>query len=282
MLVEAVRYLREEGIPLRRTPLLDLPIEEEIGGNGTLSSLLYDEPIDEAICLEPTSLQVYRGHRGCLTFKVTVAGRSVHMGSGEVGIDAIKGAIAVIERLRQLEAHLLERARTEPAFATWERPLQLNIGVIQGGEWSGSVPERCMLWGDLGFLPPSSLDDVASMIEKACRSVDDPRDGASLHLDFATGLRNDAYLTDERAPVVTELATAAAMVTGTGRPTVAGWNVSCDARLYAKVAKKPTVIFGSGALADAHSPHERVSLRELATGAVILATFLREPLPDRS
>ena len=134
MLVEAVRYLREEGIPLRRTPLLDLPIEEEIGGNGTLSSLLYDEPIDEAVCLEPTSLRVYRGHRGCLTFKVAVVGRSVHTVSGEVGIDAVEGAIAVIDRLRQLEAHLLERARTEPAFAAWDRPLQLNIGVIQGGE----------------------------------------------------------------------------------------------------------------------------------------------------
>lgn len=277
MLVEAVRYLQEEGIPLRRSPLLDLPIEEEIGGNGTLSSLLYHEPIDEAVCLEPTSLQVFRGHRGCLTFNVTVVGRSVHMGSGEVGIDAIDGAIAVIERLRQLEARLVERARTEPGFESWDRPLQLNIGVIQGGEWSGSVAERCLLKGDLGFLPSSSLDEVASMIEEACRSVDDPRVSARLQVDFATGLRNDAYLTNQRAPVVTALATATATVTGTSQTTACGWNVSCDARLYAKVAKTPTVIFGSGALANAHSPDEHVSLSELATGIAVLATFLSTP-----
>jgi acetylornithine deacetylase len=280
MLVEAVRYLRDEGIPLRRTALLDLPIEEEIGGNGTLSSLLYGEPVDEAVCLEPTSLEVFRGHRGCLTFHVTVAGRSVHMGSGEDGIDAIRGAIAIIERLRDLETELLAAAAADPAFQGWARPLQLNIGVINGGEWSGSLPERCVIIGDLGFLPSTSLGGVERRIEDACRSVDDHRIAAGLRIDFHTGLRNDAYLSPADAPVVRDLAVATASVTGA--PSVAnpvrGWNVSCDARLYAKVAGVPTAIFGSGGLADAHSPHERVAVPDLAAGAAVLARFLSTPV----
>jgi len=274
MLVEAVRYLNDEGIPLSRTPVLDLPVEEEIGGNGALSSILYGEHFDEAICLEPTSLQVFRGHRGCLTFEVTTVGRSVHMGSGESGVDAISGAIAAIGQLRQLEARLLDLARRDPAFDSWDRPLQLNIGIIHGGEWSGSIPERCTFRGDLGFLPSSTLEEVASMIETACRSVDDVRIADNLVADFATGLRNDAYLTDHRAPVVAALAAAAAEITGENPSAVGGWKVSCDARLYAKVAQVPTLIFGSGALADAHSPHEHISLREIATGSAILARFL--------
>jgi acetylornithine deacetylase len=278
MLVEAVRYLREESIPLSRSPLLDIPIEEEIGGNGTLSSILYGEHIDEAICLEPTSLRVFRGHRGCLTFKVTAIGRSVHMGSGEAGVDAIRGAIAAIDQMRHLETRLLTQARSDPAFGSWERPLQLNVGIIHGGEWSGSIPERCTFWGDLGFLPSTSLDGVAEMIEAACRSVDDTRVASSLVVDFAAGLRNDAYLTDHRAPVVAALATAAAGVTGEYVSTVGGWKVSCDGRLYANVAQVPTLIFGSGALANAHSPHEQVSLREIATGSAILAEFLSSKL----
>ena len=93
-------------------------------------------------------------------------------------------------------------------------------------------------------------------------------------VDFDAGLRNDAYLTDHRAPVVAALTTAAAKVTGERLSTVDGWKVSCDARLYAKVAQVPTLVFGSGALANAHSPHEQVSLREIATGSAILADFL--------
>jgi acetylornithine deacetylase len=279
MLIEAIRYLKEEGIPLKRTPLLDLLIEEEIGGNGALSSILYGEHFDEAICLEPTSLRVFRGHRGCLSFKVTVVGRSVHMGSGEAGVDAIRGAIAAIDQLRNLESDLLAKARNDPAFASWERPLQLNIGIIQGGEWSSSIPERCTFWGDLGFLPSSSLDDVATMIEAACRSVGDENIAANLIVDFAAGLRNDAYLTDHRASVVAALATAAAEITGDHLSTLDGWKVSCDARLYAKVAHVPTLVFGSGALAHAHSPHEQVSLREIATGSAVLAKYLSSGVP---
>ena len=101
MLVEAIRFLREAGIPLWRTPILDLPIEEEIGGNGTLNLLLHNPSADEAVCLEPTGLQVLRGHRGCLSFQVDVHGRSVHMGSTGTGLDAIAGAIDVIAALRQ-------------------------------------------------------------------------------------------------------------------------------------------------------------------------------------
>jgi acetylornithine deacetylase len=116
------------------------------------------------------------------------------------------------------------------------------------------------------------------MIEAACRSVDDTRVASSLVVDFAAGLRNDAYLTDHRAPVVAALATAAAGVTGEYVSTVGGWKVSCDGRLYANVAQVPTLIFGSGALANAHSPHEQVSLREIATGSAILAEFLSSKL----
>ncbi|WP_040840172.1 M20 family metallopeptidase [Nocardia brevicatena] len=276
MLVEAVRFLRDEGIPLSRTAVLDLPIEEEIGGNGTLSLALQAPDVDEAVCLEPTSLQVLRGHRGCLSFRVDVHGRSVHMGSTHSGLDAIAGALEVIDRLRDLERHLLQQARTEPGFEDVPFPLQLNVGMISGGEWSGSVAERCSIWADVGFMPTTSLLELERQVEQACRSIPTREMAETLTIRTDVGLRNDAYLTDATEPVVTDLVSAISRHSLRPEPP-RGWHVSCDARIYQKVAGLPTAIFGSGTLADAHSPHEQVSLTELGNGIAILAGFLSSP-----
>ena len=278
MLIEAIRFLRETGIPLYRTALVDLPIEEEVGGNGTLALALAlaAEEADEAICLEPTSLEVMRGHRGCLTFRVEVQGRSVHMGSKSTGMDAIAGAIDVVSALRSLEKRLLTAAASEEGFENVANPLQLNIGIISGGEWSGSVAERCVVDGDLGFLPSMSLADVEREIEESCRSIPSTWMAERLKVRFDVGLRNDACLIAADEPVVTDLASAIRRH-DMGQGQVGAWWVSCDARLYQKVRGLPTVIFGSGSLADAHSSHERVSLSEIAKGAAVLADFLSTP-----
>jgi acetylornithine deacetylase len=273
MLVEAIRFLRDREIPLQRSVVLDLPIEEEIGGNGTLALALAVPDVHEAVCLEPTSLQVMRGHRGCLTFRVDVRGRSVHMGSTATGMDAISGAIDVITQLRVLEREMLTAARDEPGFENVSTPLQLNVGVIAGGEWSGSVPERCSLTADIGFMPSTTLEELERRIDRICRTIPQAWMAERLEVHFDVGLRNDAYLIRKSERIVTDL-TSAANRHDASRGEIGAWQVSCDARIYNKVCGLPTVVFGSGALAHAHSPHEQVSLREMRTGIAILADFL--------
>lgn len=270
MLAESMRFLTEEGIDAGKRIELDLPAEEEIGGNGTLSNILYGGRVDEAICLEPTELQVFRGHRGCVTFSVDLVGRSVHMGESSSGVSAIEGAVMMIDSLRELESVLLEQARNHDAFAHWEWPLSLNIGKINGGEWSGTVPERCTLVGDLGFLPSHALEDVEDMIEQACKNAGFRWLGGSHRVRFDQGLRNDACLTENSAPVIREWAE----LTQVSAAEVAGWNVSCDARHYVHAMGVPTVIFGCGSLKDAHSAHEHVSWSELREGAWMLAQYM--------
>ncbi|HCA47056.1 MAG TPA: hypothetical protein DEP45_06705, partial [Armatimonadetes bacterium] len=53
-----------------------------------------------------------------------------------------------------------------------------------------------------------------------------------------------------------------------------GWNVSCDARLYKRLADLPTVVFGAADISEAHSDHERVSMTELVNGAKGLALHM--------
>lgn len=276
VLVEALRFLGDEGVSAGKRVELDLPAEEEIGGNGTLSNILYGGQVDEAICLEPTGLEVFRGHRGCLTFSVDLIGRSVHMGEAASGVSAIEGAVVMMESLRGLERVLLAHARTHEAFAKWEWPLSLNVGKINGGEWSGTVPERCTLLGDLGFLPTHSVEQVEQLIRRACAEAAERWVGGRHLLRFDQGLRNDACLTPDSAAVIQEWAG----LTGVRATDVAGWNVSCDARHYVHAMRVPTIVFGPGSLKDAHSAHEHVTWSELREGTWLLAQYIARARVD--
>jgi acetylornithine deacetylase/succinyl-diaminopimelate desuccinylase-like protein len=56
---------------------------------------------------------------------------------------------------------------------------------------------------------------------------------------------------------------------------VAGWTVSCDARLFAtEYPGMPVLTFGPGELAYAHSDQEQIALRDIARAAEFLALFL--------
>lgn len=272
MLGEALRFLKDNNIKLTKNPLIDLVIEEEIGGNGTLSTVMHGIAADEVICLEPTSLNVFRGHRGCISFDVDVKGMSVHMGNDKDGINAIEWTIEVIKILKELEKELLHEAKGSAGFKCWKRPLQLNIGIISGGEWSGTVPERCRLSCDLGFLPKYSIEQIEKIIEKKCRSVKNSWISKNIKVSF-NGLRNDAYIINKNIDLVRDMIKCC-VNNGINQSGVYGWNVSCDARYYAKDANLPVIIFGSGNLINAHSAHEYIDLDELKKGACILAEYL--------
>lgn len=274
MLIQALRFLREHGIPLARGIGVDLVAEEEIGGNGALSTILHGVDADEVVVLEPTGLELFRGHRGCLTFAIDVAGEAVHMGADRCGRNAIRAAARVVEALGELEAELLAEA-DDAAFSRWRRPVQVNVGRIEGGEWAGSVAARCRLEGNMGFLPPATVVGAMARLRRHLRGLDDAwcRDHHELRFE---GLRTAAYLTPEDAAPVRELA-AALERCGAGGGRVGAWNVSCDARLYAQVGGVPTVIFGAGKLTDAHSDHERLALEQLEHGVKVLVDFLTCP-----
>ena len=53
--------------------------------NGALSAVLHGRDFDEVVMLEPTSLQVMHGHRGCLSFTVTAEAAEGHLQIAQPG-----------------------------------------------------------------------------------------------------------------------------------------------------------------------------------------------------
>ncbi len=154
----AVRALRGLGL----APLGDLQlqsvVEEECGGNGALQCVLALPTVDACVIPEPFPDSISVAQVGVLWFHVELAGVPVHVGEAGEGVNAIEATFPVIGRLRALETELNESP--PPPFDSVAHPINLNIGVIRGGDWVSTVAASCTLSCRLAVFP-GQADRVA-------------------------------------------------------------------------------------------------------------------------
>lgn len=268
-LCEAIRFLQDNNIQIKKNIEIQLPVEEEESGNGTLSIVMNGVTANEIIDMEPTNLILFAGHRGCITAKINTTGNPVHMGGQTKEISAINIAIEVISKLKELETKLLEEAKENENFAFWDKPLKINVGKINGGEWPGSIPAKCQLVCNIGFLTNYSLDEIKNLIKEYCINKIDEEKRKYISIEF-DGLKNDAYYCKNK----TNLINCIKEQEIPQPEKTYGWIVSCDASIYNDILNIPTFIWGCGDLADAHSEHERVSIEQIKKEISILSDYL--------
>lgn len=270
----ALKAVCESGAAPRARVELQLVVEEETGGNGTLALLRETGRGGAwrgAVVLEPTSLDVCPAHRGCFWFRARTLGEGGHMGAPGGPPGANELAVELGTLLREFERVLVERAKKHPLFSGYERPVQVNLGVLRGGEWPATRARECLMEGGVGFAPPQRLDEVFEEMLRfvAARASDELSGNYELEMG---GLRNEAMETPVASAVVERLR-AAARASGQS-PELRGLTASCDARLFQEVGGVPVVVFGAGSMEDAHSPRESVALDELKGCALVLAHLI--------
>jgi len=270
-LLMAIRVLQQLEAKLGGNLLLQFVIEEEVGGNGALAAIREGQRADAVIILEPTELKIHPANRGAIWFRITVTGKSVHMGRIREGVSAIEKSMDIVRLLRAYEGTLIEESQGVPLFESYEQPVQLNVGTIRGGIYPSMVPSECVMEGGVGFLPNKSMSEIKEELERTIIASQDPWIREHFRLEFPK-LHNDSYQTDPKHPAVQNLSNSA--VDCGLRAEVLGWNVSCDARLYARLGEMPTMVFGAGAISNAHSTGEYVDVTEICTAAGVLATAI--------
>ncbi len=142
-------------------------IEEESTGLGALSTLQRGYRAEACFIVEPTNGRLMRAQTGVIWFRLKVRGEPAHAAHAAAGFNAIKAAYHVIQALEGLEAEWNERAQDHPRFSALAHPLNLNIGIIRGGEWASSVPAWCDVDCRIGLLPGWSVAECQREIE-AC------------------------------------------------------------------------------------------------------------------
>jgi len=247
--------------------IIEIVIEEEVGGNGSLALIRQGYKADGVIILEPTELKITPANRGAVWFKIEIEGKQVHMGKIWEGVNAIEKACFLIQRLKQYERRLIEESKNQPLFEKYTQPVQLNFGVIKGEGWPSMVCGKVILEGGLGFLPNKNIKQIKEEFEEVIKDCGDDWIVNHYRLSFDK-LHNDAYQIPPDHPLVKTIYESA--VDSGITPEIVGFIASCDGRLFNKVGNMPTVVFGPGNLDQAHSKGEKVNIEEIKIAGEIL------------
>lgn len=162
------RVLRDLGMRLKGDLIIQSVIEEECTGNGALAASLRYKA-DAAIITEP--VQFIAAHVGVMWFKVHISGRSAHAAVAPTGVNAIVKTVPIIEALQELDREMNESSH--PSYTHIEHPINLNIGVINGGDWPSTVPGECELNCRLSFFPGQTVEEIRERVEAAINAAAD-------------------------------------------------------------------------------------------------------------
>jgi acetylornithine deacetylase len=270
-IVGAVRALREVGVALNADVHLQSVVEEECTGNGALQCLIDGMHADACVLAEPHPDHLTIAQVGVLWFHVEVAGEPVHAAYAPTGHNAIEAAQAVLASLRELEAEL--NADPPAPYERVEHPINLNPGVIAGGDWTSTVAARCTLSCRIAMYPGTEPAALQRLVEAAVARAAQRDPFLAAH---PPRVRYDGFVCEGCAvavdePLVQTLSAAYARVNGQPpglRPTTA----TTDARHFVR-SGIPAVCFGPRA-ERIHGVDERVSIASMLACAEVLAHFI--------
>ncbi len=260
----AVHAIREAGIRLKGDLLLESVIEEEATGNGTLACIARGYTGDAALIPEPFDQKILIGHVGVLWVRAVIRGRAGHAMGASKQVNAIDMAVRYHGWLRQLEREW--NARTHPAFAGVEHPLNFNPGVIQGGVWPSSVPSEVTLVTRFACYPDVTPDEAKQQFLAfmgARQREDDWLRTQPIEFTWY-GHHDHGYLIAKDDPFVQQVARAHTQVTGRPAEYVAMTGVT-DTRFWTVHLGKPATCYGpvGGGLHGADEWVDLASVREV-------------------
>jgi len=255
---------------LHNSLVCHLVAEEEFGGNGVLAMLesFPDFNADVVINMEPTGMRIVASMRGAVWFNMRFSGVSGHSGSTGNTRSALLKAVAAIDALKQYHAELYERSKDYGMFRGMDCPMLLTIGQLSAGVWPSMVPNEARLRGALGFLPNVTKHDVINEIRNVFNNPENK--WISDDMDLSFDLRHNGMELPVGHPAVQGMSEALIKNDLDGSPVAAPF--TSDAVYYHEHGI-PTVAFGPGHIADAHSGNEKISIDEILKAAQVLYTF---------
>ena len=253
--VEAVQHPEK----LRYNIVILATADEEYQFTGARHAVHSGLKADMGIAGEPTSLRIIRAHKGVVRWYLRTRGTAAHAAYPARGENAIYRMGHVLTRLESY-ARDLAAVTPHPLLGT----PSLSVGVIEGGQAVNIVPDACRIEIDRRTLPH---EDAAAVIEAAgsCLHGIDGWEMAPPHL-VAGGMD-----IAEGATVVRELSQAIRGVTGGAA--VEGAYYATDAGAF-NAGGIPTVVFGPGDIALAHTAAEHIPLAELRQATAIIRSLL--------
>ncbi|MBX9790385.1 MAG: M20 family metallopeptidase [Pirellulales bacterium] len=261
----------------RPTLVLACTVNEEHGYTGALAlpklwqqstagALLPRAP-DVAVIAEPTNLDVVVAHKGAIRWRLRTHGRAVHSSQPQLGDNAVYRMARVLSAL--------ERYADETCPTIGQHPLcgrvTLSVGTIHGGLSVNTVPDECAIEIDRRLLPGETGEPARQQVIDYLREALGPE---ATKIEHEPQFLYGPPLSDtNNAALAERLSAAASQVRGSCRRI--GVAFGTDAAAIAATGV-PSVVFGPGSIAQAHTADEWVPLDELTAASEILYRFVSQ------
>ena len=221
------------------------------------------------------SYEVVTAHNGCLQMEVTVHGEMAHAAIPHTGVDALQGAVRILNALYEQNTLYKQVTSKVPGIT---HPY-LNVGRIEGGTNTNVVPGKVVLKLDRRMIPeedPVVVEaDIRRVIDTAAASF------PGIRVDIKRLLL--AYSLQPlpgNAPLVSALQKHGEAVFGEPLPT-GGTPLYTDVRLYCAQGI-PAVIYGAGPRtvreSNAKRADEHLLLDDLRKATKVVARSLLDLL----
>lgn len=275
----AIRALKECGAELNGRIGLTLVPDEETGGERGSAWLARQGMLGRhgigMLLPEPTSGAVWNANRGAISLRVTVFGKSAHVGLQHQGENAFERMLRVVEQLQELKREV-EKRSTEFQIGTEQaRNSILMLGGQSGGGANFNVvPEICWFTIDRRINPEEDLTtekaELLGVLDR-CKNAGIPLEWEILQEGSSAACREDE-------PLGKALARSVEAVTG-AMPRFEMCPGLLENRFYAAMGI-PAYAYGPGLLSVAHGPKEYVDLRKVIDAAAVYALTAAEMLKD--
>ena len=237
---------------------------------------------DFVVIGEPTKMQIYRGHKGRVEFKIVAKGRSAHAASNYLGDNAIYKLLPIIERISHIEPQLGDHD-----FLGQGRITVTDMNVKTPS--INAVPDEATIYVDrritFGEEPQAELERLRDIIgERDDISAEILVYDEPSYTGFVMPLDKiyPAWAFEEEEPIVAAGLRAAETLYG---PTDTGkWDFSTNGIYWAGKAGIPSIGFAPGNEIHAHTVLDQVPLEDVVRSTEWYALFpamLRQTLNGR-
>lgn len=233
-------------------------VDEENGQAGSRSLAAGGFKADLAIVGEATKLQVVTAHKGSMWLRLQTRGKAAHGAQPYLGRNAIYSMARVIHLLENDYARRLSRRR-HPLLGS----PTVSVGLVSGGTQANIVPDRCNILVDRRTLPGET---ETSVCRELCALV--RRNHLAINLEDGKLEPCRPLETNHKLPLVARFMRCV----GQARP--AAVHYFCDAAVLAG-GGIPSVVFGPGDIAQAHTADEWIALAELEHAKDLLLRYLK-------
>src|SRR6266436_6208195 len=250
--IMAVESLLAAGLKTKGDVYINVVVDEEVSGHGTLDTVIRGYKADAGISGETSDLAVQPACIGRIWFEIEIHGKPAGIQKRYEGISGIELGNKIVKAVADLEAKRV---------ATVTHPLYPN-----------ALPVNCLLKGSIGTVPGEDHEGVKqSLVEQVARAS--AEDSWMKHhppkVRFV-GYDAEASEIQRNHPIVETVCRNYKQVTGRD-PEISGRQGAADTRFLNQYANTPTVIFGPGSTAIMHANDEYVSIDDYLTAIKVVA-----------